>query len=287
MRILEGHQNIVTSLAALEIDGSPALASGSVDNAIRLRDARTRKAFRVLEGHKGTVTSLAALEIDGSLALASGSEDNTIRLWDARTGNVLRVLEGHKSYVASLAALEIDGSLVLASGSYDNMIRVWEPRTGNVLRVLEGHRAPVASLAALEIDGSRALASGSWDNMIRLWDPRTGRMLASINTGRGVRFASGVAGSGLLACGQLALSIDAASLAALIANKGVVTMRRFALDPGYSDSFVETKRDAATGALLQATVGPNAWRDFLAVGYEADGRQSVRPIEDMATAETK
>jgi hypothetical protein len=113
-------------------------------------------------------------------------------------------------------------------------------------------------------------------------------MLASINTGLGgVRFASGVTGSGLLAYGGLALSIDAASLAALIANRGVVTKRRFALDPRYSDSFVETKRDAATGKLLQATVGPNAWRDFLAVGYEADGRQSLRPIEDMATAETK
>ena len=35
-------------------------------------------------------------------------------------------------------------------------------------------------------------------------------------------------------------------------------MRQFALDAGYTDSFVETKRDAATGALLQATVGPNA-----------------------------
>ena len=104
--------------------------------------------------------------------------------------------------------------------------------------------------------------------------------------GGGVQFASGATGGGLLACGGLALSIDAASLATLIAMKGVVTMRRFALDPGYAESFVETKRDAATGALLQAAVGPNAWRDFLAVGYEADGRQSLRPIEDMATAET-
>ena len=56
------------------------------------------------------------------------------------------------------------------------------------------------------------------------------------------------------------------------------------VEPGLSGSFVETKRDAATGELLRTTVGRNAWRDFIAVGYEADGRQSVRPIEDMATA---
>jgi hypothetical protein len=112
-------------------------------------------------------------------------------------------------------------------------------------------------------------------------------MLASINTGLGsVRVASSVPGGGLFAYLWLALSIDAASLAALIANKGVVTLRRFALNTGYAGSFVETKRDAATGELLQATVGPNAWRDFLALGYKADGRQSLRPIEDMATAET-
>jgi hypothetical protein len=99
----------------------------------------------------------------------------------------------------------------------------------------------------------------------------------------GVRFASGASCDALLAYRRLALSIDAASLAALIVKKGLVTMRRFALDPRYANSFVETKRDAATGALLYATVGTNAWRNFFAVGYEADGRQNVRPIEDMAT----
>ena len=88
MRVLEGHQASVTSLAALEIDGSLALASGSYDNTIRLWNTRTGKVLRVLEGHKAPATSLAALEIDGSLALASGSDDNTIRLWDARTGEV-------------------------------------------------------------------------------------------------------------------------------------------------------------------------------------------------------
>jgi WD40 repeat protein len=288
LRVLEGHERYVTSLTALEIDGRIALASGSLDRTVRLWNPQTAKVLRVLKGHKRYVTSLAALEIDGSLALASGSDDNTIRLWDARSGKVLRVLEGHEDTVTSLAALQIDGSLVLASGSHDNIIRLWDPRTGNVLRVLDGHKGYVASLAVLEIDGSLALASGSWDNTIRLWDPRTGRMLASINAGLGgVQFASGATGSGLLAYGGLPLWIDAASLAALIANKGVVTMRRFALDPGYADSFVETKRDAATGKLMQATVGLNAWRDFLAVGYEADGRQSLRPIEDMAAAETK
>ena len=124
------------------------------------------------------------------------------------------------------------------------------------------HRYTVASLAAIEIDGRAALASGSYDNAIQtLRNERRSPELASFVTHPGgASFASGAAGGGLLAFGpQLALSIDAASLAALVARRGVVTERRFALNH-YSGSFIETKRDAATGELLQATVGRNAWR---------------------------
>ena len=98
LRVLEGHRGPVASLAALEIDGSLALASGSRRQHDPPVGRANGKALRVLEGHGNPVTSLAALEIDGSLALASGSTTNTIRLWDPRTGKALRVLEGHKSH---------------------------------------------------------------------------------------------------------------------------------------------------------------------------------------------
>ncbi|MGD1036772.1 MAG: hypothetical protein ABR878_06165 [Roseiarcus sp.] len=36
---------------------------------------------------------------------------------------------------------------------------------------------------------------------------------------------------------------------------------------------------------MRATaVGPNARRDFLAIGVEADGRQPLRPIDNMLAA---
>ena len=94
LRVLGGHQNTVTSLAALEIDGSLGLASGSRDNTIRLWDARTGKVLRVLEGHESMSPASPRSKSTEASRLASGSEDNTIRLWDARTGKVLRVLEG-------------------------------------------------------------------------------------------------------------------------------------------------------------------------------------------------
>jgi hypothetical protein len=46
--------------------------------------------------------------------------------------------------------------------------------------------------------------------------------------------------------------------------------------------FIKTQRDAVTGELLTPPAPTRG--DFIAVGYEADGRRNVRPIEDMATA---
>jgi hypothetical protein len=88
--------------------------------------------------------------------------------------------------------------------------------------------------------------------------------------------------SAVVAWRRLVATTDAASVAALVAKRGVVRMRQFALDPDYQGSFVATGRDAATGEFLKATVGPEAWRDFVAVGTDAAGRQSLRPIEDPA-----
>jgi hypothetical protein len=89
------------------------LASGSLDNTIRLWDAASGALLRTLEGHTYTVRSVA-FSPDGRL-LASASGDNTIRLWDAASGALLRTLEGH-TYTVRSVAFSPDGRL-LASAS--------------------------------------------------------------------------------------------------------------------------------------------------------------------------
>src|SRR5436309_15525764 len=56
-RLLEGHEGSVTSVA-WSGDGR-RLASGSLDNTVRVWEVGTGKAERVLEGHTGPVNSVA------------------------------------------------------------------------------------------------------------------------------------------------------------------------------------------------------------------------------------
>ncbi|MGD2181372.1 WD40 repeat domain-containing protein [Lusitaniella coriacea] len=75
---LEGHENSVISVA-FSPDGK-TLASGSLDNTIKLWNWETGEEIHTLTGHENSVRSVA-FSPDGK-TLASGGEDNTIKLWD-------------------------------------------------------------------------------------------------------------------------------------------------------------------------------------------------------------
>jgi WD40 repeat protein len=63
------------------------LASGSVDNTIKLWDITTGKEIRTLQGHSSWVSSVS-FSPDGK-TLASGSGDNTVILWDVNFEDLL------------------------------------------------------------------------------------------------------------------------------------------------------------------------------------------------------
>ncbi|MGE5660494.1 MAG: NB-ARC domain-containing protein [Actinomycetota bacterium] len=108
-RTLQGHQSLVWSVAfhpATSCLSHPhkatgsLLASGSVDQTIRLWDIMTGECIRVLIGHSSSVWSVA-FSPNGKM-LASGSQDETIKLWDIESGECLdsltppRIYEGMK-----------------------------------------------------------------------------------------------------------------------------------------------------------------------------------------------
>jgi hypothetical protein len=88
---LMGHTKSVTSVAISA--GGTRIVSGSLDNTVRLWDARAGAPIgRRLTGHTHSVSSVA-ISANGT-RIVSGSLDDTVRQWDARTGHCIKVHEG-------------------------------------------------------------------------------------------------------------------------------------------------------------------------------------------------
>jgi tricorn protease-like protein len=162
----EGHDTAVVALA-FSPDGA-LVASGSVDETIRLWEAATGKEVLRIEAHAGVVGSVA-FSPDGK-TLASGGEDFTVRLWDVATGREPQRCEGHEDWVFAVA-FSPDGA-TLASGSGDGTLRMWEAASGREIRKIAGPGGDILGVA-YSPDG-RTLAAGCEDWSIRLWDADTG-----------------------------------------------------------------------------------------------------------------
>ena len=102
------------------------LASGCVDETIKLWDVGTGVELKTLEGHDNKVLSVA-FSPDGR-AIASGSGDKTIKLWDSQTGAELKTLTGHSSSVLRVT-FSPDGK-TLASAGGDETIKLWSADIG-------------------------------------------------------------------------------------------------------------------------------------------------------------
>ncbi len=194
LRILEGHEGTVTSVA-LTTDGRFAI-SGSKDYTLRLWTLTMGKCVRIFKGHKRGVACVA-LSPNRHFAV-SGSWDKTLRLWAIATGECLKTFKEHEDDVRS-AAITPDGFFAL-SGSSDKTLRLWplvtkkhlqifeglivpledayksaELTVNKSLRTFKGHEGTVAAVAITR-DG-RFAVSGSWDNTLRLWNLATGKCL--------------------------------------------------------------------------------------------------------------
>ena len=150
------------------------LASGGLDNTIKLWVVDTGNRLGTLIGHTGTIRRIA-FSRDGQL-LVSGSADGTVRLWDMSVGRHIRMLSGHTDAVYGVA-ISPDGQTI-ASGSGDGTVRLWEASTGKPIHILTGHTDSVNEVA-ISPDG-QTIASGSGDGTVRLWEASTGRHLHTL-----------------------------------------------------------------------------------------------------------
>ncbi|HEV3310716.1 MAG TPA: NB-ARC domain-containing protein, partial [Chloroflexota bacterium] len=166
VRILTGHQGLVTSLA-LSPDGQ-RIVSGSDDRTVAVWDLESGTRIHQLSGHQGLVTSLA-VSPDGR-RIISGSDDRTVAVWDLESGTRIHRLTGHQDWVRSVA-VSPDGRRIV-SGSDDRTVAVWDLESGTRIHQLTGHQGFVTSVA-LSPDGRR-IVSVSVDGTVSVWDLESG-----------------------------------------------------------------------------------------------------------------
>ncbi len=162
----EAHQSAVSSVS-FSPDGK-LLASGSLDNAIKIWNLAEGEEPLTLSGHQNLVYSVS-FSPDGKL-LASGSLDKTIKIWNLEKGGEPLTLSGHQDGVNSIS-FSPDGKL-LTSSSGDKTIKIWNLAEGGEPLTLSGHQDWVSSVS-FSPDG-KLLASGSRDKTIKIWNVEEG-----------------------------------------------------------------------------------------------------------------
>uniref|UniRef100_A0A224Z2G4 Protein MAK11 n=1 Tax=Rhipicephalus zambeziensis TaxID=60191 RepID=A0A224Z2G4_9ACAR len=116
--------------------GGKFVASGSVDETIRLFNMRSRSEMGSLMQHEGTINSLQMYK---SSHLFSASDDTTVCVWSTGSWQCLKTLRGHKAEVLSLA-VHPSGKLLL-SVSKDKTLRTWN--------LVKGRNAYITNIKAV------------------------------------------------------------------------------------------------------------------------------------------
>ena len=259
---------------AFSLDGA-IVATGSLDGAARLWDARTCQEIQTLLGHGGLVSSVA-FSSDGVL-LATGASDGTARLWKTCNGQEVHALVvGNRGPVRSVA-FSPDG-VVLATGSDDKTVRLWNVRSGRQVLALEGHGGAV-NCVAFSPDGA-LVATGSDDGEARLWDAGTGQQVSAVAgpLGPGLAIAFSPDGA-LLAIGsgdgttRLWDACAGIQVGALEGHRGSVRGIAFSPDGALvgtcSDDSTARIWDARTGRLVRALPGHDG--EINSVAFSRDG----------------
>jgi WD40 repeat protein len=162
------------------------VATGSIDETVKIWDATTGRELVTLRGYFRAVTSLS-WGPDGRLA--SGSDDGSVKVWNAIRDQESSILPGHAGR-AHAVSWSPDGKR-LASGGDDGKVRIWDAATRAEVRTLTGHdkervngQLGLIRSLAWSPDGN-LLASAGLDGRSFVWEVATGKEVFTLPAGRG------------------------------------------------------------------------------------------------------
>ncbi len=172
---LAGHTDGVYSVS-FSPDGQ-TLATGSIDNTIKLWDVKTGKEItKTPMQYKGLVKSVS-FSPDGQI-LATGTSDR-IKLWDVEMGEeITKTLMRDSSRRVNSVSFSPDGQ-ILATGNQNGTVKLWDMKTeeevklwdikmGEKIPKMMQHKDFILSIS-FSPDG-KILVTGSADNTIKIWD---------------------------------------------------------------------------------------------------------------------
>lgn len=168
-RVFNGHQSWVTAVTFNPRNAT--LASGSLDDHIRVWNLHTGECIFTLNGHPRGVNDVA-VSANGQILVSCG-DDDTVKSWSLAAGRRLYTLREHFRDVTSVAIGNRSG--ILASGSKDMLVNLWKLENGSLIRSLRG--APTAIRAIAMTPDETHLLSGGLDSKICLWDLSAGEMV--------------------------------------------------------------------------------------------------------------
>ncbi len=167
------HLSAVDSLAFTS--DSSGLLSASVDNTLKLWDARSGKPVRAFPGHTRRVGSVAVTP-DGRSVVSGG--DGTVKVWDLASAALLQTIPADASQVTSVAVSR-DGTMI-ASAGFDGTAKTWSLPSGAPLKKFDHSSGHGRVLSVVFSPDGVTLATAGDDKTAKVWDVASGRLIRTL-----------------------------------------------------------------------------------------------------------
>ncbi|XP_041843072.1 WD repeat-containing protein tag-125 isoform X2 [Melanotaenia boesemani] len=181
LRLLEGHNDIVTSVVAVD----NLVVSGSRDTTVKVWHVPTATEHKNLGGHTGGVTCLSApppeycKRLAWSLSLSdkerfilSGSADCYVKIWALSIGQCVKSIYTFNAVTALCFVPEEDGYII--TGSDGGKVQTWSWHTFQNCQSVNAHQEAVTSIQSqgpLVFSGSAEGGVSVWENRCSNHDP--------------------------------------------------------------------------------------------------------------------